>query len=71
MDSFAKLQEICLRLDHIESAGEWLSRALVHQDGAASHTGSLITVLADDIRDRLMELIAELEGQIKISDHLH
>ena len=63
MDSVQKLQEISLRLDHLQSAGDWLARSLVHVDGAASHTGSLVTVLAEDIRTRLLELVAELEKQ--------
>ena len=61
MDTISKLQEISLRLDHIENAGEWLARALVHTDSAGSQTGSLITALADDIRERLLALITELE----------
>ncbi len=71
MDSLEKLQEITLRLDHLEEAGDWLARALVHVDGAASHTGSLVTVLADDIRNRIIELISELEKEIVITNRAH
>ena len=67
MESVEKLQEISLRLDHMQAAGEWLARSLVHTDSAASHTGTLITVLTEDIRGRLLELITELETQAFIS----
>jgi hypothetical protein len=67
MDTVGKLQEISLRLDHMQSSGEWLARSLVHQDSAASQTGTLICVLADDIRQRLLELVTELEKQIFVS----
>ena len=67
MDTVTKLQEISLRLDHMEASGEWLARSLVHQDTAASQTGTLISVLADDIRQRLLDLVTELEKQIFVS----
>lgn len=61
VNTVEKLQEISLRLDHLESAGEWIARSMVHVDSTASHTGSLVTVLADDIRLRVLELVTELE----------
>ncbi len=67
MDSIEKLQEISLRLDHMQAAGDWLARSLVHSDSAASHTGTLITVLTEDIRERLLELVTELEKQAYIA----
>ncbi len=67
MDTVGKLQEISLRLDHLQSSGEWLARSLVHQDSAASQTGTLISVLAEDIRQRLLDLVTELEKQVFIS----
>lgn len=70
MDTVGKLQEISLRLDHLEASGEWLARSLVHQDTAASQTGTLVTVLAEDIRQRLLELVTELEKQIVVSSRL-
>lgn len=66
-ESQGKLQEISMRLDHMQAAGEWLARSLVHTDSAASHTGTLITVLTEDIRERLLELITELEKQAYVS----
>ena len=67
MDTVSKLQEISLRLDHMQASGEWLARSLVLQDNAAAQTGTLISVLADDIRQRLLELVTELEKQIFVS----
>lgn len=61
-----RLQEISLRLDHLETAGEWIARTLVHSDNAASQTGTLVTVLADDIRCRVLELISELEKELEL-----
>lgn len=61
MSTVDKLHEISLRLEHMQSSGEWLARSLVHTDSSASHTGTLITVLAEDIRERILELVTELE----------
>ena len=70
MDTVAKLHEICLRLDHIESAGSWLARSLVHTDSSAAQTGILVSVLSDDIRERLIELVTELEKQVAITHRI-
>ena len=70
MDTVAKLHEICLRLDHIESAGSWLARSLVHTDSSAAQTGTLVSVLSDDIRERLIELVTELEKQVAITHRI-
>ena len=61
-----KLHELSLRIDQIQSAGEWLARALVHTDASASQTGSLISVLADDVRGKLIELVSQLETEALI-----
>lgn len=70
MESLEKLQEISMRIDHLESAGDWLARSMANIDGAASHTGTLVTVLAEDIRARIMDLVTELEKQIVVSARL-
>jgi hypothetical protein len=64
MNSFDKLHEICSRLDHIEHSSEWIARSMVHVDSGASQTGSLINVLADEIRERVLDLITDLEKEI-------
>ena len=61
-DTLNKIEDIRSRLDHLEEAGTWLARALVHADATASHTGTLVTVLAEDIREKFTALVAELEA---------
>ena len=70
MDTVSKLHEICLRLDHIESAGSWLARSLVHVDSSAAQTGTLVSVLSDDIREKLIDLVTELEKQVAITQRI-
>lgn len=69
MESLERLQEIALRLDHLQSAGEWLARSLVHTDAAASQTGTLISVLTEDVRNRVLELVTELEKFAYLNSH--
>lgn len=64
MNTFDKIHDITVRLDNLENLGDWLARALVHVDPAASQTGSLITVLSSDIRDKLIHLVTELESEL-------
>lgn len=71
MNTVEKLQEISLRLEHMSSSGEWIARSLVHSDSAASQTGALISVLAEDIRERLLDLVTELEKQIVMLHSAH
>ena len=71
MDTVKQLQEIALRLDHLESAGDWIARSQIERDSAASHTGTLISVLADDVRKMMLELVSNLETQIFISSRAH
>jgi len=61
MDSFNKLQELCLRLDSIEKTGEFLSEALEGKDEVVSQSGKLLVSLAEDVRLRALELVTELE----------
>lgn len=64
MNTVDKIHDISLCLEHMHQAGDWLSRSLVHKDATASHTGTLITVLVEDIREKILSLVAELETQI-------
>ena len=36
----------------------------MHADPTASHPGTLITVLGEDLRERILTLVAELETEI-------
>lgn len=61
MSSMTKIVEITSRLDHLEAAAEWISRETVHTDNSVSQTSTLITVLAEDVRTKLIDLVKQLE----------
>ena len=61
MNSLAQILEIASRIDHLGSCAEWIARETVHTDNALSQTGTLISVLAEDIREKITNLVAELE----------
>ena len=67
VDSVDKLHDISLRLEQIESAGEWIARTLVHTDSGACQAGTLVSVLAEDVRQRLLDLVTELEKAVVIA----
>ena len=66
-NSVDKLVDISNRLEQIENSAEWISREMVHSDTAISQTGSLIYVLADDIRKKVCALVKELEETISLT----
>lgn len=68
MDNVSKLHEISLRIDQVESSGEWIARTLANSDVPASQAGSLICALAEDIRTKLLDLVTELEKQIVVNN---
>jgi len=57
----AQVLEIASRLDHLGTCAEWIARESVHTDNSVSQTGTLISVLAEDIRDRITALVSDLE----------
>lgn len=61
MHTIDKLVEITSRLEHIENTAEWIARETVHTDNSVSQTGTLICVLAEDIREKVYSLVKELE----------
>ncbi len=61
MDTLSKLMDISSRLDHLENAAEWIARESVHTDNGISQTGTLICVLADEVREAIFQLTKELE----------
>jgi hypothetical protein len=61
MNTLPQVLEIASRLDHLGTCAEWIARETVHTDNAVSQTGTLISVLTEEIRDRINNLIAELE----------
>ena len=65
MQSVEKLLQISSRLDHLEQAAEWIARETVHADNAVSQTGTLICVLADEVRERICHLVHDLERDLR------
>ena len=61
MNTLSQVLEIASRLDHISTIAEWIARETVHTDNSLSQTGTLISVLAEDIREKINALVAELE----------
>ena len=72
MDTVDKIISINSRLEHLESAAEWISRETVHSDNSVSQTSTLIQVLVDDVREKIFSIIREFEVKIDtISDQMH
>jgi hypothetical protein len=61
MNSLSQILDIASRLDHLGSCAEWIARETVHTDNAISQTSTLISVLAEDIREQITNLVTELE----------
>jgi hypothetical protein len=61
------LQEVIVlssRIDHLEQIAEWIARETANQDASVCQSATLITVLIDDIRTRLIELVRSLEESV-------
>ncbi|MBX7144417.1 MAG: hypothetical protein K1X79_08215 [Oligoflexia bacterium] len=71
MKTVNKLMEISSRLEHLESAAQWIAKETVHSDNTVSQTSTLIQTLADDIRERMLELVRELETMHSSGGHIH
>jgi hypothetical protein len=67
MNTLAQVLEIASRLDHLGSCAEWIARETVHTDNSVSQTGTLMSVLAEDIREKVNALVAELEQLTEFS----
>ena len=70
MNTLAQVLEIASRLDHLGTCAEWIARETVHTDNSVSQTSTLISVLTEDIRDKINALVAELE-QFTALDNQH
>lgn len=68
MDTVQKLLEITSRLEHLECSAEWITRETVQNDNGVAQTGTLIAVLADEIRERVCNLVRDLERQVSLQD---
>ncbi len=70
INTLPQILEIASRLDHLSTSAEWIARETVHTDNTISQTGTLISVLAEDIRERINVLVAELE-QLSQAEQSH
>ena len=61
MSTVKKLMDISNRIDQLENSAEWIARETVNTDSAISQSSTLISVLADEIRERICDLVQELE----------
>ena len=52
------------RIDHLEQVAEWIARETANQDSSVCQSATLITVLIDDIRNRLIDLVKSLEESV-------
>lgn len=71
IDTVSELQDIVLRLDYLESTGDWISRSQARQDPPLSEAGELVVKLATDLKKRVMALVAELEKELFIHTEGH
>lgn len=59
--TMTKVLEITGRLDHLSNCADWIARETVHTDNTLSQTGTLMAVMVEDLRDRISELVVELQ----------
>lgn len=71
MDTVKQIEDIASRLDQLVSAGDWIVKNTTETDAVSAQTGNLVSVLADDVRKRVFDLITELERQLFISTKTH
>jgi hypothetical protein len=68
MNSLAQVLEIASRLDHLATCAEWVARETVHTDNSISQTATLMSVLTEDIREKINCLVSELEQIQELSE---
>ena len=68
METLEKLIDISSRIDHLENAAEWIARETVHSDQGVSQTGTLICVLAEELREKLSQIFQEVEKALGSSN---
>lgn len=66
MDTLQRLMDISSRLEQLEVSAEFITRETAHSDNPISQTATLISVLADDIRERIYALVNDLE---RVAEH--
>lgn len=70
MDILTKLTDIASRIDHLESQAEWIVKETVNTDSAISQTATLITALADNLREKICDLVKDMERGLEL-EKLH
>ncbi|MCB0333500.1 MAG: hypothetical protein KDD55_08365 [Bdellovibrionales bacterium] len=63
--------EISNRIEHLENTAEWIAKESIHTDSGISQSGTLICVLADEIREAIYELARSLESDTDEIEHFH
>ncbi len=63
--SIKELVDIESRIEHIENLALWIARETSHLDQPVSQTSALISVVCEDLREKIIELVKRLENQIK------
>lgn len=69
MKTMEKLLEIASRIDQLEGSSEWIAKETVNSDRGVSQAATLISVLADEIREQVCGLVQEMESWTEL--HLH
>ena len=64
METVDKLLDISSRIEHLENAAEWIVRETANVDGGLSQTGTLICVLAEEVREKIYSLIKQMEEMV-------
>jgi hypothetical protein len=62
METVERLCDIASRLDHLENCAEWISRETANADAGICQTASLISALADEIREKICNMVKDLES---------
>lgn len=71
MDTLQRLMDIASRLEQLEGTADWIARETVHADSGISQGATLITVLSDNVRERIYALVKELEDQADDQNQYH
>ena len=61
MKTINKLLEISSRIEHLEKSAEWIAKETATKDSAVSQTATMIYALADDVQERVTQLVKKLE----------
>lgn len=65
MTTFDRLSTISNRLEQLQALSEWVTKEMVHYDNCLCQTSTLITVLAEDVQEQLLDLVRDFEEREK------